>query len=102
MEVKISLWPDSQGKGGPVPVTLLTSIFMPKEQNNFFLNLSIKSLVISCFLKWWHRATMEFFLQQTSTEQNLTATEIAIKEEEITEQVLGNHHTEYQHLHTHT
>lgn len=51
------------GKGDPVPVTLLTSIFIPKEQNNFFSNLSIKSLVDSCSSKWWHRATMDFFLQ---------------------------------------
>lgn len=49
------------GKGSPVPVTLLTSIFMPKEQNNFFLNLSIKSLVNSHSLKWWHRATTDYF-----------------------------------------
>lgn len=45
---------------------------------------------------------MDFFLQQTSIEQNLTATETAMEEEEVTEQGLGNHHTEYQHLHTHT
>lgn len=45
---------------------------------------------------------MDFSLQQTSVEQNLTATEAAIKEEEVTEQGLGNRQTKYQHLHTHT
>lgn len=35
---------------------------------------------------------MDFLFQQTSIEQNLTATKAAIKGEEIKEQGLGNHH----------
>lgn len=78
-----------------MPVTLLTSTVVPKEQNNF-LNLSIRSLVLG---NDGAEPPWISFFNKLSTEQNLTATKA--EDEEVKEQGLGNHRTEYQHLHTH-